>query len=92
MAVVENISDRVAVMHLGQIVEVGSRAQVFGNPRHAYTRRLMAAVPVPDPQAVRPIVPRMSGDVPNPVHPAGATVARHRMTEVADGHLVADVA
>ncbi|RUW82627.1 ABC transporter ATP-binding protein, partial [Mesorhizobium sp. M8A.F.Ca.ET.059.01.1.1] len=49
MAVVENISDRVAVMYLGQIVEMGSRDQVFSNPRHPYTKRLIEAVPVPDP-------------------------------------------
>jgi peptide/nickel transport system ATP-binding protein len=89
MAVVENISDRVAVMHLGQIVEVGSRAQIFGNPQHPYTRRLMAAVPIADPKAVRPATPRMSGEIPNPVHPAGVTVARHQMTQVDSGHLVA---
>ena len=89
MAVVENISDRVAVMHLGQIVEVGSRAQIFGNPQHAYTKRLMAAVPIADPRAQRPDTPRMSGDIPNPVHPAGAIVARHLMQEVASGHMVA---
>ncbi|TIL61595.1 MAG: ABC transporter ATP-binding protein, partial [Mesorhizobium sp.] len=49
MAVVENISDRVAVMYLGQIVEMGTRDQVFSNPRHPYTKRLIEAVPVPDP-------------------------------------------
>ncbi|MCF7701231.1 dipeptide ABC transporter ATP-binding protein [Loktanella sp. M215] len=90
MAVVENISDRVAVMQLGQIVEIGSRAQIFGNPQHPYTRRLMAAVPVADPTAVREATPRMTGDIPNPVHAVGATVARHRMTEIAPGHLVAE--
>ena len=53
MAVVENIADRVAVMYLGQIMELGTRAQVFGNPQHAYTRRLLDAVPVPDPTHIR---------------------------------------
>ncbi len=53
MAVVENISDRVAVMYLGQIVEMGTRDQVFSNPRHPYTRRLIEAVPVPDPKSRR---------------------------------------
>ncbi len=91
MAVVENISDRVAVMHLGQIVETGSRAQVFGDPRHPYTRRLMSAVPVPDPDHVRAAELRMTGDVPNPVHPVGAEVRRHHMFEVTPGHFVAGV-
>lgn len=49
MAVVERISHRVAVMYLGEIVEIGSRASVFGNPQHPYTRRLLSAVPIPDP-------------------------------------------
>ncbi len=89
MAVVENISDRVAVMQLGQIVEMGSRAQIFGNPRHAYTRRLMEAVPVPDPTFIRPTTPRMAGEIPNPVHGVGTVIARHRMQEVSKGHFVA---
>ena len=50
MAVVERVSHRVAVMYMGEIVEIGSRASVFGNPRHPYTRRLLSAVPVADPE------------------------------------------
>ena len=49
MAVVERVSHRVAVMYLGEIVEIGSRASVFGNPQHPYTKRLLSAVPIPDP-------------------------------------------
>jgi glutathione transport system ATP-binding protein len=49
MAIVERISHRVAVMFLGQIVEIGPRRAVFENPQHAYTRKLMAAVPIADP-------------------------------------------
>ena len=50
MAVVERIAHRVAVMYLGQIVEIGPRQAVMDTPQHAYTRRLLAAVPVPDPR------------------------------------------
>ena len=89
MAVVENIADRVAVMYLGQIVETGSRDQVFGNPQHAYTRRLIAAVPVPDPTHVRPSAPRLSGEVPSPVHPVGRGPERVRLVDLGGGHLVA---
>ncbi|MBW4980904.1 ABC transporter ATP-binding protein, partial [Marinobacter adhaerens] len=49
MAVVERVSHRVAVMYLGEIVEIGPRAAIFGDPQHPYTRKLLAAVPVPDP-------------------------------------------
>lgn len=89
MAVVENISDRVAVMYLGQIVEMGTRAQVFGNPQHSYTRRLIEAVPIPDPAHQRPPVLRPSGEVPSPVHAVGQGPARVRLIDIGAGHLVA---
>ena len=54
MAVVERISHRVAVMHLGEIVEIGPRAAVFGDPRHPYTQKLLAAVPIAGSGAPRP--------------------------------------
>ena len=88
MAVVENIADRVAVMYLGQIVEMGSRDQVFGDPRHAYTRRLIDAVPVPDPAHVRPPGLRLSGEVPSPVLPVGQSPGRVTLADVGAGHLV----
>ncbi|HMQ41958.1 MAG TPA: ABC transporter ATP-binding protein [Paracoccus sp. (in: a-proteobacteria)] len=89
MAVVENISDRIAVMYLGQIVEMGSRAQIFGNPRHPYTRRLIEAVPVPDPAHLRPPAPRMATEVPSPVWPVGEGPARVSLQDAGGGHLVA---
>jgi peptide/nickel transport system ATP-binding protein len=89
MAVVENISDRVAVMYLGQIVEMGSRAQIFGNPQHPYTRRLIEAVPVPDPTHIRIPQPRLSGEVPSPVHPFGKGPKRLLLVDIGGGHMVA---
>jgi len=89
MAVVDAISDRVAVMYLGQIVEMGTRAQVFGNPQHPYTRRLIDAVPVPDPTHRRTATPRLSGEVPSPVHPIGSGPARVTLRDVGAGHMVA---
>jgi peptide/nickel transport system ATP-binding protein len=89
MAVVESLADRVAVMYLGQIVETGTVSQIFGNPRHLYTRRLLAAVPVPDPAHVRPPSFRLAGDVPSPIHPLGQSPDRVVLTDIGDGHLVA---
>ncbi|PFG63180.1 peptide/nickel transport system ATP-binding protein [Thioclava sp. ES.031] len=90
MAVVENISDRIAVMYMGQIVEMGTRAQIFGAPQHPYTKRLMAAVPVPDPDKVREPTPRLSGEVPSPVYKLGTGPQRLMLRNLGDGHLVAD--
>jgi peptide/nickel transport system ATP-binding protein len=88
MAVVDNISDRVAVMYLGQIVELGSRAQIFGNPQHPYTRRLIEAVPVPDPSHIRPAGTRLSSEVPSPLHPPGQEPKRVLLRDIGGGHMV----
>ena len=88
MAVVEKISHRVAVMYLGQIVELGSRQAIFENPQHSYTRKLLAAVPVADPQRERS-KNRVEGEIPSPVRPVGQEPAIHRMREVGPGHWVA---
>jgi peptide/nickel transport system ATP-binding protein len=90
MAVVDSIADRVGVMFLGQIVETGTRAQVFGDPRHPYTRRLLEAVPVPDPEHVPPPRARMAFEVPSPVRRLGDPPARLRLLDVGGGHLVAE--
>ncbi len=88
MAVVDNISDRVGVMYLGQIVELGTRAQIFGNPQHPYTRRLISAVPIPDPTLKRAASPRLSAEVPSPVHPVGRQPVRVILRDIGEGHLV----
>jgi peptide/nickel transport system ATP-binding protein len=90
MAVVENIADRVAVMYLGQIVETGTRAQVFGDPRHPYTRRLIEAVPVADPAHAGPARARLSGEVPSPIHAVGQAPVRVVLRDAGGGHLVAE--
>jgi peptide/nickel transport system ATP-binding protein len=68
MAVVEQVSHRVAVMYMGQIVEIGSRQAVFENPAHDYTKALLEAVPIPDPQIKRERLLMTGGEIPSPVH------------------------
>ncbi|WP_246684762.1 ABC transporter ATP-binding protein [Mesorhizobium sp. B2-7-1] len=89
MAVVENISDRVAVMYLGQIVEIGSRDQVFSNPRHPYTRRLIEAVPVPDPSRRRPRFARLDREIPSSTRRIGESVPKLVLKDFGGGHLAA---
>ncbi|MDY6963968.1 MAG: ATP-binding cassette domain-containing protein, partial [Pseudomonadota bacterium] len=88
MAVVEKMSHRVAVLYLGQIMEMGSRRQVFETPEHDYTRRLLASVPVADPAAQRNTV-LIEGDIPNPVHRVGEEPAILGREEINPGHFVA---
>jgi peptide/nickel transport system ATP-binding protein len=68
LRVVEHLSERVAIMYLGKIVEIGSRDEVYGDPRHPYTRTLLAAVPVADPRR-RHERAAVTGDVPSPLSP-----------------------
>ena len=68
LGVVEHISDRVAVMYLGRIAEVAGRERIFEAPEHPYTRALLSAIPIPDPELGRERV-ILRGDVPSPVNP-----------------------
>ncbi|GAK25767.1 dipeptide ABC transporter ATP-binding protein [Serratia liquefaciens] len=89
MAVVERISHRVAVMYLGQIVEIGPRRAVFENPQHAYTRKLMAAVPVADPNHTYKRQPLLVDEIPSPIRALGDEPVTAPLVQVGPGHFVA---
>nr|WP_313533376.1 ABC transporter ATP-binding protein [Brucella anthropi] len=89
MAVVERVSHRVAVMYLGEIVEIGPRLAVFENPQHDYTRKLMAAVPVPDPDRRGVKLSSETGELKSPIRPADFVVPLREYREVSPQHFVA---
>ncbi len=88
MAVVERVSHRVAVMYLGEIVEIGPRQAVFENPQHAYTKKLMAAVPVPDPSRRRVKRNLSTDEIKSPIRPLGFQPPVRQYRDVGAGHLV----
>jgi oligopeptide/dipeptide ABC transporter ATP-binding protein len=103
LAVVKHISSRVGVMYLGKLVELAPAEAIYERPLHPYTQALLAAIPIPDPDAKKPEVKRLGGDVPNPIAPPPGcrfhtrcpqAMARCRteepaFREVAPGHFVA---
>ncbi len=90
MAVIEQVADRVTVMRLGQVMEEGPRDAVLRDPRHPYTKRLLAAVPVPDPTLRRGPMPDTAGiEEASPIFPVGRAPERVTLHDLARGHRVA---
>ncbi|QPC43557.1 ABC transporter ATP-binding protein [Kaustia mangrovi] len=90
MAVVEEVSHRVAVMYFGQIVEIGPRRAVFTDPCHAYTQRLLEAVPIADPRRRRGDLSSLSGEVPTPIRPLDFSPHHVTLNDRGGGHFAAD--
>ena len=103
LSVVKHVSDRVAVMYLGKVVEVASAESIYRDPRHAYTKALLSAIPSHDPTARRERI-LLEGDVPSPIDPPEGSAFGHRINhpryaetigldlglrQVAPGHQVA---
>jgi peptide/nickel transport system ATP-binding protein len=88
MAVVERVSHRVAVMYLGEIVEIGPREAIFGNPQHPYTKRLLAAVPIADPARRLTKRPVSNDEIKSPIRPADYVPPVRQYREVSPGHAV----
>ncbi|MGO4302408.1 dipeptide ABC transporter ATP-binding protein [Cupriavidus sp. RAF12] len=93
MAVVERVSHRVAVMYLGQIVEIGPRRAIFENPQHPYTKKLMSAVPIADPARRHMKREPLSDEIPSPIRAVGDEPVVQPLVAVAGsgahGHFVA---
>ena len=83
LAVIRYISERVAVMYLGQLVEVGEAATVYERPAHPYTQALLSAIPQPDPERRRRRIV-LAGDVPNPEHPPAGCPFHPRCPQAMD--------
>ncbi|MGV8951796.1 MAG: ABC transporter ATP-binding protein [Cypionkella sp.] len=90
MAVVERMSHKVAVMYLGEIVEMGPAAAVFRDPQHPYTKRLIAAVPIPDPSRRNQVREIATDEIKSPIRSSEYVPPKRTYTTISQGHVVQD--
>ena len=83
LRIIEHLSDRVAIMYLGRIVESAPREEIYRNPRHPYTRALLSAVPIPDPRQRKSRM-ALGGELPSPVRPPSGCAFHPRCPYVED--------
>jgi peptide/nickel transport system ATP-binding protein len=80
----------VAVIYLGEIVEIGTREEIFSNPQHAYTRKLLDAVPIPDPERRKTKRRVESHEVKNPIRPVDYIAPERAYRQISSTHSVMD--
>lgn len=88
MAVVERVSHRVAVMYLGEIVEIGKRSEIFENPQHPYTKKLLSAVPIPNPERRHLRRAMDVEELKSPIRPADYAPPSREYRQLSDDHFV----
>ena len=88
LRIVSYLADHVAIMYQGNILELCSKTSLFNNPQHPYTKKLMSAVPVADPNLRKKELNLMTDEIPSPLKPIGFEPEDYELVSVDEGHYV----